>query len=246
MRLLREPMTHFVALGALIFAVWSLMGRHGAPPPAGAPASVSRTIDVTGADIDGLRSGFRAAWKRDPSPAELADLVEGFVSDEILFREGMARGLDRDDRVVRRRVIEKMAALARPTAPSSDPARSELLAWYRTYGHRFLQPATVTFDQLFFDPKRRDDARAAARAALAPLAGAAATDAAPTKVGDAFFLPGRVAGKSDLELAHLCGEAFAGALPTAPIGRWTGPVSSNHGEHLVRVVQREPARMPPF
>src|SRR5262245_44896059 len=200
MRLLREPMTHFVALGALIFAVWSLMGRHGAPPPAGAPASVSRTIDVTGADIDGLRSGFRAAWKRDPSPAELADLVEGFVSDEILFREGMARGLDRDDRVVRRRVVEKMAALARPVAPSSDPSQSELHAWYQRYAHRCSRQASVTFDQLFFDPKRHDDPRAAAAAALAPLGGAAPTDAAPAGVADVFFLPPRMTGKSELEL----------------------------------------------
>src|SRR5262245_43258954 len=209
MRLLREPMTHFVALGALIFAVWSLMGRHGAPPPAGAPASVSRTIDVTGADIDGLRATFRAAWKRDPSPAEVADLIEGFVSDEILFREGMARGLDRDDRVVRRRVIEKMAALARPVAPSSDPSQSELRAWYRTYAHRFVRQPSVAFDQLFFDPKKHDDPRATATAALATLAAAQPAEAPPAGVGDAFFLPPRVTAKSELELAHLYGEAFA-------------------------------------
>jgi PPIC-type PPIASE domain len=55
-----------------------------------------------------------------------------------------------------------------------------------------------------------------------------------------------VAGKTELELAHLCGESFATALPTAPLGRWIGPVPSKHGEHLLRVVQREPARMPPF
>jgi hypothetical protein len=246
MRLLKEPMTHFVALGALIFVVWSLTGRRQAGPAGPAPAPRARAIDVSGAQIDELRATFRAASKRDPSPAELGDLLEGFLSEEILFREGTARELDRDDRVVRRRVVEKMAALARPAAPSSDPSRDELLAWYRTYAHRFQRPVTVTLDQLFFDPKRHDDARAAAATALAPLAHGDAGAAPPPGVGDAGFLPTRMTAKSELELAHLFGEGFAQGAVAARPGRWEGPFASKHGQHLIRVVQRDPARMPPF
>ena len=111
-----------------------------------------RTVVVATSDVDAARASFRAASKREPSPQELADLVQGVISEELLFREGLALGLDRDDRVVRRRVIEKMTALARPTAPDSDPPRDELARHYQLYQHRFAQPAAVSFEQLSFDP----------------------------------------------------------------------------------------------
>jgi len=134
---------------------------------------VSRTVTLDERAVQGLRASFRAAMKRDPQTAELADLVQEAVGEEILFREGLARGLDRDDGVVRRRVIEKMTALVHPSAPTSDPSREELRRWFETYRHRFLRPAAVTFDQLFFDARRRSaagaDAPAAALAALKSL-----------------------------------------------------------------------------
>ena len=146
---------------------------------------------IATSDIDAARAGFRAAQKRDPNPQELADLVQGVISEELLFREGTALGLDRDDRVVRRRVIEKMTALARPRAPDSDPPREELARHYQSYRHRFVQPAAVSFEHLYFDPARRGDATAAASQALAALGKAGAADPPPAGAGDTFVLPRR-------------------------------------------------------
>ena len=88
-------------------------------------------MTIAASDVDAARASFRAASKREPNPQELADVVQGVIGEELLFREGMALGLDRDDRVVRRRVIEKFGrALARPTAPGSNPPRDELARRY--------------------------------------------------------------------------------------------------------------------
>jgi hypothetical protein len=184
--------------------------------------------------------------KREPQPVELADLVQEAVGEEILFREGLARGLDRDDGVVRRRVIEKMTALVRPSAPTSDPPREELRRWFETYRHRFVRPAATTFDQLFFDSRRRGNALAGALAAQRELAAGARGGAPPDGLGDPYVLPPRMTDKSDVELGHLYGEKFARALGEAPLDSWSGPMDARDGMLLVRVVARRPARMPEF
>jgi peptidyl-prolyl cis-trans isomerase C len=247
MKVLREPLVHFAVLGAVLFALSALARRGAADPRAHAPTGpVRRTVAVTTSDVDAARAGFHAASKREPNPQELADLVQGVISEELLFREGLALGLDRDDRVVRRRVIEKMTALARPTAPDSDPPRDELARHYQRYQHRFVQPAAVSFEQLYFDPGRRGDATAAASEALAALGKARADEPAPAGVGDTFVLQAAMQRRSQLELSHLLGEGFAAAVFAAPVGRWHGPVPSRHGVHLVRVIAREPEHLPPF
>jgi hypothetical protein len=246
MKLLREPLVHFAVLGAMLFGLSALARRGAADQRSAAPRPARRAVTIATSDIDAARAGFRAAQKREPNPQELADLVQGVISEELLFREGTALGLDRDDRVVRRRVIEKMTALARPAAPDSDPPREELARHYQSYRHRFVQPAAVSFEQLYFDPARRGDATAAASQALIGLAKAGAADPAPAGAGDTFVLPATMQRRSQLELAHLLGEGFATAVFAAPIGRWHGPVPSRQGVHLVRVIERVPERLPPF
>jgi hypothetical protein len=256
MRLLREPFVHFTALGAVVFLLWGLANpgkdqpvEVGGAAAGGAVAAVavSRTVTVGAADVQALRATFRAASKREPTAGELADLVRVFISEEILFREGVAQGLDRGDRVVRRRVIEKMTAVARPTAPVSDPPREELRRWYETYKHRFVRPATVTFDQIFFDPQRRARAWGEAERALASLgAGRRVGAGAAVELGDKTVVPAHMAARSRLELAHLLGESFATAVLAAPVARWHGPIESRYGVHLVRVVEHQAQHTPTF
>jgi hypothetical protein len=221
-------------------------------------------VTVSTSEVEELRAGFRATQRREPTPAELGDLVEGFVSEEILYREGLARGLDRDDRVVRRRVIDRMTELARPRIPDHEPTEAELASWFSRYRHRFVRPATVSVEQIFFDPKRHPDARAAAAHALAAIhrggeqlgqdAGKdAGQDAAASRSprgsglpGDATLLPRALEDSTALELSHLFGSDFAAQAMVAPIGAWQGPISSSHGVHLVRVLARHPEHIPSF
>ena len=245
-RLGREPLVHFAVLGSLLFALWGVARRGKGSGATVGGIEVSRTIVLRREDLVSLRARFRASWMREPNPGELADLVQGFLGDEVLFREGIARHLDRDDPIVRRRVIDKMAALGRPTPQNSNPSREELRRWYASYPHRFMRPATVSFEQLYFGASGDATAEATAEQALPALAEAKPTDPPPPDVGHKIVLPGKMQSKTDLELSQLMGGQFVRALADAPVGRWYGPVRSRHGVHLVRVLGRSPAGLPPF
>jgi peptidyl-prolyl cis-trans isomerase C len=242
-RVLREPLTHFFLLGALLFLLHAALQEKSGP---GAPAPRSRVVRLTGADLQTLRATHAASWKREPSAAELADLAASHLSEEILFREAASLGLDDGDEVVRRRLIEKMTVLSRPQAAAGEPSEAQLRAWYQAYRHRFRQPARLGFEQIFFDPKLRKDARAVATSALAGLVGRGPAEPAPAGLGDSFALPSRMSDRTDTQVAHLFGPAFAQALLAAPVGTWSGPVASNFGLHLVRVDRRDPERVPSF
>jgi peptidyl-prolyl cis-trans isomerase C len=242
--LLREPLTHFVVLGAALFLIYGMLRSE--PAPAGTAALPDRRVAVRAADLEILRAGYAAAWKREPGAAELADLTQNFISEQILFQEASTLGLDTDDEVVRRRLIEKMTVLVRPQAPAGEPSESDLRGWYEIYRHRFRVPARIRFEQVFFDPKLRGDAAATGRAALAELGRKGAPEAPPAGMGDPFVLPPGVSERTHTQVAHLYGEGFARALLAVPVGTWSGPLASQFGVHLVRVREREPERVPPF
>ena len=245
-RIGREPLVHFVVLGGLLFALWGVTRRGKGAAATVAGTEVSRTIVLRREDLASLRARFRGSWMREPSPGELADLVQGFLGDEVLFHEGMARHLDRDDPIVRRRVIDKMAALARPTPQNSNPPRKELRRWYASYPHRFVRPATVSFEQLYFGASGDAAAEADANQALPALTDAKPTDPPPPDVGQKVVLPGKLQNKTDFDLSQIMGGQFVRALADAPVGHWYGPVRSRHGVHLIRVLGRAPAGVPPF
>ncbi len=101
-RLLREPLVHFLLLGALLFAGYAYFdhGRGG--------AESSKRIQLSLDDLSQLAMLFQSQWKRDPSADEFARMVETKVQEEVLYREGLAMGLDKDDTIVKRRMAQKM------------------------------------------------------------------------------------------------------------------------------------------
>jgi len=138
-RLLGEPLLHFLLLGAVLFAFY----RWKAPAD-----PVGRRIVITQGVVDDLVTQHVAARGREPSPAELSRLIESYVHDEILYREGVALGLDRDDIVVKRRVRQKIEVMAEEEAAAGAPTAADLSAYLAANQARFLQPAILTFEQV--------------------------------------------------------------------------------------------------
>src|SRR5262245_7325132 len=93
-RLLREPLVHFLLLGAVLFGRHSFT-RDGRPGPA-----ASKQIRLTLDELAQLALLFQAQWRREPTPEEFSRLVENKVQAEVLYREGLAMGLDKDDEIV--------------------------------------------------------------------------------------------------------------------------------------------------
>lgn len=222
--LLREPLVHFLAAGALIFVVLS-----GRPPDAG-----ERRILVNEAVVTGLVNGYVQAFRRPPNDEELDGLIRDYVRGEVYYREALRLGLDRDDDVVKKRLRNKMLAIAGAEAEAAKPSDADLQALLDKNPARYAQPPRYTLEQRYLGPDS-PALRAAATAQLAALK----PGAAPALAGEPFPLPGRLASTPLFDIASQFGDQFAGALAQAPLGRWSGPVQSGFGLHLIKVERRE-------
>jgi parvulin-like peptidyl-prolyl isomerase len=245
--LLRQPMLHFLAGGALLFLAYEVLGGGAEDGAASRAQRAERRILITRGQVESLASGFTVRWRRPPSDEELAELVAEHVREEALVREALALGLDQGDAVIRRQLRLKVEFLAQDAASSGEPTDEELRALLTREPDRFSMPAQITFRHVFLDSARRGEgaARTEAGRLLAALQGPDG-EAGAEEAGDRF-LPGyafrQVAAP---EIARSFGGDIAAALEAMPVGRWTGPVPSAYGLHLLRVEARTDARLPPL
>jgi peptidyl-prolyl cis-trans isomerase C len=234
-RMLREPMVVFAAIGAALFALASAID---------APAD--RTIAVTPAEVAAIAANWRAQAQRPPTARELTALIDERIDEEVLYREAVRRGLDRDDVIVRRRLAQKLAFLNDDLSAPPPPSEAELQRYFAANATRYAAPDVFTFKQVYFSPERRGaSAEDAARAVLAQLAGAG-EGASADALGDPFMLATHILDASTGDIARDYGPAFADALRTLPRGRWSGPIASAYGLHLVRIEARRGAYAPPY
>lgn len=231
-RWLREPLGHFLMIGGVLFAAYGWL----APPDRD-----GARIVVTRATTDALASQFAARWMRPPTEQELIGLVEGWVRDEILYREGVALGLDRDDPVIRRRVGQKLEMMAEEQLAGDAPTDAQLEDYLQRNAERFRLPARVSFEQITFDGEApvEEVERAVARARRALAAGAE-----PATLGAPTLLPRHVDDQPIDLVARDFGKTFAGRIADVAPGGWQGPIASAFGAHLVRVTRRTPATLP--
>lgn len=232
-RLLREPLLHFLLVGAILFAGDAAM-REDDPDS-------DRVIRISEAEIARLRAQWTKRYRRPPVPAELQGLVDDRVREELLYREALAMGLDRDDSIVRRRLVQKLEFLIEDLAVTHEPADAELRAFFEARQERYRLPARISFVQTFFSPDRRG--RAAERDAGLVLA-SLRSEAPPADSGDRFLTGEAYGNQSPQDIEAIFGRAFAETLLELETGVWAGPVASGHGWHLVRIESRSDSRLP--
>jgi hypothetical protein len=237
----REPLLHFLLIGAALFVIYYWRN------PIAANSDTSRRIELTNDDLRQLEISWTAQWQRPPTQEEMRNLVEDKVRQEILYREGLALGLDRDDTIVKRRLAQKMEFLSDDISALRDPSLDELRKWYAKNGAQFSLPSRITFRHLYFSPdKRGAQARDAAASALAKLPDKSAATIDLTSLGDPFMFQDHYAESTSGEVAKVFGTGFAEELFKLPPGKWKGPVESGLGWHLVWVDSIIPPRTPEF
>jgi peptidyl-prolyl cis-trans isomerase C len=141
-RLLREPLLHFLLIGLALFTVFQYV------QPSREPAPSSKQIQLSLDDLAQLALIFQSQWKREPTAPELERLMDTRVQTEILYREALAMGLDKDDEIVKRRMAQKMQFLAEDAAAARVPTTAELKSWYAKNSDRFAMPSRVSFRHL--------------------------------------------------------------------------------------------------
>jgi hypothetical protein len=240
-KLLREPLVHFLLIGAALFAAWHFMK----PPLDAGPAS--KEIRLSLEEISQLALLSQAQWNREPTAEELARLVEDRVKEEVLYREALALGLDKGDMIIKRRLAQKMQFLAEDVATAHEPSADELRDWYAQNAGQFAMPARFSFRHLYFSPDRRGNkARDDAVRALAKLAGQPEDTKLTEALADPFMFQDYYRERSPEFLGKEFGPGFAQAVGTLDAGSWQGPVESGFGWHLVFLDAVIPGRVPDF
>jgi hypothetical protein len=237
-RWMRDPFLHFVGLGLLLFALYHLVAPSRPAPP-------GTRIVLTNDDLRQMEYAWAAKWQRPPTQAELQDLVEAKVREEVLYREALALGLEQDDEIVKRRLAQKLEFLTEDVGAIRDPTPQELEAWFQRNAAQFAVPGRVTFRHVYFSPDRRGGQSSAdAGAVLVGLTGQASVD--PSTLGDRFFDRDYYADRTPDQVASVFGLQFAHALFLQRPGAWQGPIESGLGWHLVRVEAVTPSHIPGY
>ncbi|MEW6143567.1 MAG: peptidylprolyl isomerase [Thermodesulfobacteriota bacterium] len=240
-QLLREPLLHFLLIGLLLFGVYGYMHRGN-----GGDES-SNQIVLTMDDLRLMNSYFVSQWHRQPTPEEFRAMVEDRVREEVLYREALAMGLDKDDTIVKRRMAQKMQFLAEDVATAREPTTAELKAWYEKNTDAFALPSRISFRHLYFSPDLRSQSvHDDAVKALEEIAGEPEDSMLAASLADQFMFQDYYADRTTEQLAKEFGPQFATAVSKLEAGMWQGPVESGYGWHLVFVDSVIPGRIPAF
>jgi hypothetical protein len=234
-RWLKEPLLHFLALGALIFFVYGVVAQEEID---------ENEIFVSRGQQENLVNTFSRTWQRLPTPEEYQGLLRDYIREEIAYRQTRDMGLDENDIVIRRRLRQKLEMLAEDVAGLVPPTDAELQAYLEANPEDFALEPRLSLHQLYFSADRRGErAREDAAQQLAVLG---STGAGPDweARGDPLPLPATLEDTTPSGLGRLFGDVFVAELDAVEPGKWQGPVQSGYGWHLVYVFDRQPGRQP--
>ena len=232
-RWLLDPLVVFVLLGIGVFALDGWLADHDTARP---------VIEITPDEVERLRARWIAQWGEEPTDSELQTLIDEAVDEEILYREALRLGLDRDDAIVRRRLAQKLTFILEDAGDAEPPSETEIEEYYARHADRYRRPGRTTFDHVFLSGDNRADPAGDAAVLLGELRGV--DDDGWQRLGDPFMLARSYADRSDQEIAGLFGGVFTEAVAGLPVGGWNEPVESTYGMHLVRVNGRTASRAP--
>lgn len=230
----REPLTHFLLFGILIFAVAHWLESR----------SQRYVITIGPSDLTRIENSYVQQYGSAPTPAQLRTMVDNTVREEIYLREGLALGLDRNDEIVRRRIAQKYQFLQADMATPRQPGEGELHRWFDAHAAEFVEPARRSFDHRYFAIDARGEGAAHA---LASATAGRLSKGQPAPRGDEFPGPKVIARLAQDDVERLFGNAdFARAVFAAKPGQWVGPYRSGFGWHVLRVTDSEPQRPKSF
>ncbi len=234
LRLLKDPLVHFLLLGGLLFLLFAWRGEPDATDP--------YEIVIADDDVQRMRQALAILHGRVPTREEMWAILEPSIKEEILYREALALGLDQNDSQVRARLAEKMLFLTQDIAEPIEPTGAELAAYFEADPERFRRLATISFEHIFFSPSRRGaQLEADAEAALLMVR----EGGADSVVSDDLLLEERYERTEFAAIRRAFGDNFASTVTALqPENTWLGPIRSDYGLHLVRVTELSASYQP--
>ena len=210
----REPLLHFAIIGAALFAVDAALVARDQDPS---------TIVVDAAVVEEARNVFRSTAKREPSAEELEALTRRWIDNEILFREGIALGVDQGDKMIRERVIFKSLMIMETGLKLPPIDDATLRKWFEAQRAKYDEPVRYDFQEAVLND---DNGEAAVRGFVRELNAGTPGDA---RAGLRVFK-----GRPHDNLVQSYGAEFAKALASLPVGEWRA-LPSRDGLRVMRL-----------
>jgi peptidyl-prolyl cis-trans isomerase C len=240
-RCMREPLVHFVFIGVALFAVY------GALHSKEAVSSDSKKIVLRWEDVDQISLMWQAQGRPAPTREQLQSLLDNKIREEVLYREALTLGLDKEDTIVKRRMAQKMEFLVEDFSDLHEPTQEELKAWFASNGEGFKVSGRASFRHLYFSfDKHGNKTSDVAKETLKKISGRPSNSPEAAALADSFMFQDYYGDRSFDELAKNFGPGFARSLFAQEIGSWQGPIESGYGWHLVFIDSLTPARVPEF
>lgn len=235
--LLAEPFFHFLLLGAVLFGVNQYLEVR----------SRFTHIAITPQLVQALAENYRLQYGSLPTQQRLDALVEARIREEVFYHEALRLGLDQDDEIIRRRLVQKYEFLQQDLDVVGEPDEQALRTFFAANQQRYRRSSTVSFSHVYFSADKRGEAGARADAARVAAALAMQGVSRAPDEGDPFPGPTDFASVSQAELGRVFGrEGLASSVFTLATNRWSDPIASGLGWHVVYVSSNEPARTPAF
>ena len=177
-------------------------------------------------------------------------LVDDYARNEVLFREAMALNLNKNDQIIRRRLIQKMDYLAQGFYDEAEPlTEDDLRIYYAEHNQEYKKAASATFTHVFISSDSREvsQAKDIADSLLKTLN----TEQVPFEnapgFGERFLYNRNYVNRDDDEIGSHFGDDFKQSVFAFEVAdRWQGPVQSSYGWHLVLLKKNTPAYIPEF
>ncbi len=222
-RIIKEPLFQFLLIGLGLFLFYNMVNTEEA----------EKEIVIDTFLINELVAKWKMKRTREPSLQEIKGLVKLYIEQEVMYREALAMNLDHNDEIIKRRLAQKMEFISDEFATSLQPTEKILKEYYEKNKKNYFKPSVFSLKQVYFSENKRATAVEDAQRAL--------EDKHPEKLGDQLSLPSNYTNTASNKIAIDFGSAFAGVLDTLPLGKWTGPVRSGFGVHLVFIEDKKPA-----
>ena len=235
-----EPLLHFILIGTAIFGISAWKAKPAAALEA--RQGVSRQIRLSEAQLRELFVRFKQNEGHPPSDGELTKMADAWVHDEILYREGLLAGLDRNDPVIRQRLVKLMQWYLVGATSGGEPGEQDLRRHFEANQERYRSNGGIAFEQVFFSTRRRGptaetDARMTLRSFEAGTqTGIEVAIGHGDSMGEDKATEELQRGRIE-DLAEKFGAPLVAVVEKLPFNKWTGPYQSPLGWHVVKRVQ---------
>jgi len=233
-RFIREPLVHFLIIGLVMFVAYESTQ----------PQTIKLTnqIVVSQGQIQQLSAQFKRVSLRPPTQQELDKLIEGYVRDEVFYRQGLTLGLDIDDPVVKQRLRMKLEVLLEDLNEQAQPNDDVLLSFMEKHAVNYRQEAIYSFEHIYLDITKHENLDKT----FATIKGELANNISIDTLGDRLILPAKLNEINDYDVIRLFGKEFSQGLSQLVINQWSSIIYSGYGAHIVKLTRITPSKIMPL